>query len=227
MSTITRTRLGAAAFALAGVAFILYPALRPWQDETTVAGATEAMSSGAWIASHTFAMIGFILVALGVLSLRRVVSDTRAEPVALAAVAASWIGAGLILPYYGAETFGLYAVARHAAAGQVGNLLDVVDAVRFQPVAATTFALGLLLLAVGAVLAAVAAGRSMRLSRYRGALFAAGFVLFLPQFFTPPAVRIGHGALLAAGLFWLGLGVWRAAAGQPAAQSPRRGADAA
>ena len=36
----TRTRLGAIALALAGVLFILYPAVRPWRDESTVTGAT-------------------------------------------------------------------------------------------------------------------------------------------------------------------------------------------
>jgi len=34
-------------------------------------------------------------------------------------------------------------------------------------------------------------------------LFAVGFGLFLPQFFGPPALRIGHGVLLAAACVWL------------------------
>jgi hypothetical protein len=60
-----RSRLGAVALAVAGVLFVLYPAVRPWQDESTVEGATKAMSAGAWVAAHLFAMVGFILVALG------------------------------------------------------------------------------------------------------------------------------------------------------------------
>ena len=39
--------------------------------------------------------------------------------------------------------------------------------------------------------------------------FAAGFALFLPQFFMPPAVRIAHGVLLAAGSIRVALALWR------------------
>jgi hypothetical protein len=60
------------------------------------------------------------------------------------------------------------------------------------------------------VLAAVAIWRSGALARASGILFAVGFVLFLPQFFTPPAVRIAHGVLVAAGCIWLALALWRA-----------------
>jgi hypothetical protein len=206
----TRSRWGALALAVAGVLFVLYPAVRPWQDESTVQGATKAMSSSAWVAAHLFAMIGFILVALGLLAVWNAVGRTRAERLALAAVVTAWIGAGLVLPYYGAEDFGLNAIARKAAEGQVADLLGLVEVVRFSPVPATTFVLGLLLLAVGAVLAAVAIWRSGVLPRASGILFAIGFVLFLPQFFTPPAVRIAHGVLVAAGSIGLALALWRA-----------------
>ena len=213
MST-SRTRLGASALALAGVLFLLYPAVRPWKDESTVDGATAAMASGAWVAAHLFAMIGFILVPLGLLALHGAVSRTRAGSLALAATVTSWIGAGLTLPYYGAEDFGLNAIAGKAAEGRSLDLLGLVDAVRFNPVAATTFALGLLSLAVGAILAASAIWRSQVLPRYSGVPFAVGFALFLPQFYTPPAVRIGHGLLVAVGLTWLAVGLWKTTAAE-------------
>jgi uncharacterized membrane protein len=206
----TGSRSGAFALAVAGVLFVLYPAVRPWQDESTVEGATTAMSSSAWVAAHLFAMVGFILVALGLLGLWSAVRRTRAERLARAAVVATWVGVGLTLPYYGAEDFGLNAVARKAADGQVSDLLGLVEAVRFSLVPITTFGLGLLVLAAGAVLAAVAIWRSGVLARSSGILFAAGFVLFLPQFFTPPAVRIAHGVLVAAGSIWLAMALWRA-----------------
>jgi hypothetical protein len=205
----TRLRSGAVALAVAGVLLLLYPAVRPWQDESTVEGATKALSSGAWVAAHLFAMIGFILVSLGLLAVWGAVFRTRAERLGFAAVVTFWIGAGLTLPYYGAEDFGLNAIARRAAEGQVGDLLGLVDAVRFSPVPATTFVLGLLLLGAGAVLAAVAVWRSGALPRSSGILFALGFALFLPQFFTPPAVRIAHGVLVAAGSIWLALALRR------------------
>jgi hypothetical protein len=206
----TGSRSGAFALAVAGVLFVLYPAVRPWQDESTVEGAIKAMNSGAWVAAHLFAMVGFILVALGLLGLWNAVRRTRAERLALAAVVTTWIGVGLTMSYYGAEDFGLNAIARKAAEGQVSDLLGLVEAVRFSPVPITTFGLGLLLLAAGAVLAAVAIWRSGVLARSSGILFAAGFVLLLPQFFTPPAVRIAHGVLVAAGSIWLAVALWRA-----------------
>ena len=158
----TRTRSGALALAVAGVLFVLYPAVRPWQDESTVEGATKAMSSGAWVAAHLFAMVGFILVALGLLAVWNAVSRTRAERLGFAAVVTAWVGVGLTLPYYGAEDFGLNAIARKAAEGQVPDLLGLVDAVRFSPVPATTFALGLLLLGAGAVRVVPAVRASVR-----------------------------------------------------------------
>ena len=205
----TRSRWGALALAVSGVLFVLYPAVRPWQDESTVEGAIKAMSSGAWVAAHLFAMVGFILVALGLLAVWNAVSRTRAERLGFAAVVTTWIGVGLTLPYYGAEDFGLNAIARKAAEGQRFDLLGLVEAVRFSPVPATTFFLGLLLLGVGAVLAAVAIWRSGVLPRSSGILFAVGFALFIPQFYLPPAGRIAHGVLVAAGSIWLALALWR------------------
>jgi hypothetical protein len=173
------------ALAVAGVLFLLYPVVRPWEDESTAAGARAAMGSGAWVASHLFAMAGFILVGLALLGVRERVGTT--------AVAVVWGGAGLTLAYYGAEDFGLHAAANTAGT----DLLAVAEATRYHPVAITVFGAGLVLLAVGAVLVA------LRLRRPAGWVFAAGFVLFLPQFFTPAPVRIAHGVLMLAGLVWL------------------------
>jgi hypothetical protein len=205
----TRTRLGALCFAIAAAMFVLYPAVRPWTDESTVDGAMSAMASNAWVASHLFAIIGFILVPLGLLALWGVVRSSRVEGVALAAAVTSWIGAGLTLPYYGAEDFGLHAVAVKAAAGEPIDFLGVVDGFRFHPVAATLFGLGLATLAVGAILAAVAVWRSAVLPKYSGVPFALGFALFIPQFFSTPAVRISHGVLVGIGCAWLALVLWR------------------
>jgi hypothetical protein len=214
-----RTRLGAAALAVAGVLFLLYPAVRPWEDESTAAGARRAMSSGAWVASHLFAMLGFILVPLGLLAVLGVVGRTRAGRLALVALVTFWVGAGLTLPYYGAEDFALNAIAGKAEQGQALDLLDLVDAVRFGPAAASTFVVGLLLLGVGAILVAVAIWRSGVLPRASGIAFAAGFALFFPQFYTPPAVRIAHGVLVAAGSIWLALALWQSGA-QAAGPAP-------
>jgi hypothetical protein len=81
----------------------------------------------------------------------------------------------------------------------------MADAVRYGGVAMTSFGLGLIVLAAGAILAAVAIRRSGLLPPTSGVVFAVGFALFLPQFFFPPSVRIAHGVLLAAGCLWLAL----------------------
>jgi hypothetical protein len=205
-------RLGGTSLAAAGAMFVLYPALRPWHDESTVDGAIASMSSGAWVAAHLFGMIGFILAALGVLALRDVVAGTRAHRTAAVAVVTTWIGAGLTLPYFGAEDFALHAIAGRVAPDQV---LDLVEAVRYNPVGITMFGLGLLLLAVGGGLTAVAVARSGVLPRLSGLAYALGFVLFLPQFFGPPPVRIAHGVLLGLGSLWLAVGLWRRSAPAP------------
>jgi hypothetical protein len=110
------------------------------------------------------------------------------------------------LPYYGAEDFGLHALADSPA----GNLLDSIDAVRFQPLAMSIFGVGLVMLAAGAVLAAAAIWRANVLPRYSGIVFAIGLVLFFPQFYLPPAGRIAHGVLTGIGLALLAANLWRA-----------------
>src|SRR5262249_23364594 len=122
---LTRVRLAAAALTLAGVLFFLYPALRPWHDESTADGARLAMSSPWWVATHLFAMAGFIIVPLAFFAVRRVVEATRVERLALVGAVVTWIGAGLTLPYYGAEDFALNTIARKVSAGQNLDLLDL------------------------------------------------------------------------------------------------------
>lgn len=200
-------RLGALAIGVAGVLFLLYPAVRPWHDETTPAGALASMGSGAWVASHLFAMIGFILVPLGLLAVARLLRDTPGGPLAPMAVVVTWIGSGLTLPYYGAEDFGLHAIAQQAPGV---DLVAVAMAFRYGPVAVMMFALGLLLLGVGAVLAAIAIARSGVLPAASGIVVAVGFATFIPQFFSTPPVRIAHGVVLFVGLVWLAVAVARA-----------------
>ncbi len=205
--TSKRVRAAAIALGVAGVLFVLYPAVRPWHDETTVAGATRSMSADAWVAAHLFAMIGFILVPLGLLGIWAVLARTRAESLAFWAVVTSWIGAGLTLPYYGAEDFGLHSIASKHADG----LLDLIDTIRGQPVALTMFGLGLVLLGVGAVLATVGIWRSEVLPRFSAFGYALGFVVFIPQFYAAAPIRIAAGVVTGVGLVWLGICLWRKA----------------
>jgi hypothetical protein len=208
-ATPARIRTGAVALAAAGVLFLAYPLVRPYHDESTVAGATKSMGSNAWVAAHLFAMVGFVLLPLGLLAVAGVVGRTRAAGLWLAAMVAVWIGAALVLPYYGSEDFGLHAIA--GPRGSQSNVVGLVDAVRNQPVALTTFGAGLVVLTVGAVIAAVAIWRSDALPRWSGVPFAVAMVLFLPQFYAPSSLRIAHGVLMFIGFAVLAGALWRSA----------------
>jgi hypothetical protein len=216
-----RGRSGALALAAAGPLFVLYPAVRPWHDESTLTGATASMSSNAWVAAHLFAMLGLVLVPLGLLGVRGLLEPTPGNALARAATATAWAGAGLTLPYYGAEDFALHAIARSAAAGRGTDLLGLVHDIRFNPVMTTMAGAGLLLLGLAGILTSAAIWRAGTLPRWSGVLFAVGLLLFVPQFYLPEWARIAHGALLGISLIWLASALWRASRRtQPAAPVP-------
>ena len=203
-----RVRLGALALAVAGVLFVLYPAIRPYSDEMSLQEAA-AFASNAWIVAHVLAMLGFVLVGLGLLALYRTLRDTPAEGLALLTLVASWIGIGLTLPYYGAEAFGLHVLGQEAIRQDSAAMLVLADDVRYGP-GIYLFGAGLLLLGIGAILAAVAVWRSGALPRWSGILFGLAFALYIPQFFTSPPIRVAHGLLVTAGCVWLAFSIWHA-----------------
>lgn len=193
-------RSGPAALALAGAAFIAYPALRPYSDETTLAGA-EAMASPAWVVSHVLGIAGFVLVALGIaMTLRGRLAGRRSTALA-------WLGAALVLPYYGAETFGLQVIAQHALAEDSTAVLVLAEEVRMGATQVTMFGVGLLAVAGAGVALAIATWSGGVLVRVAGLATGAGLALYLPQFFAAPVLRVGHGVLLGAGLLALAVGL--------------------
>lgn len=189
---------GPLALTVAGALFVLYPAVRPYADETTIAGA-RAFASLAWVIAHLAAVAGFILLPLGLLALRTTLAPRPKVTSAGAAFLLTWVGVGLTLPYYGAEVFSLNALGDRMARTGDASLLDLVEAIRLGLVQATIFAAGLLLIAAGTVLAAVAVWRSGTMPRWGGVPLAAGSILFVPQFFAPPPLRIAHGVLIGVG----------------------------
>ena len=206
MTRSSSRRLSAAMLAVAGVLFALYPAVRPYSDETTMDGAV-AMAASAWLVAHTFAMAAFILLAL---TLRPVLVGLELTGRAARAVPTlGWLGVALVLPYYGAEVFGLQAIATEAIRADDPALLQLADSVRYGPVAMTSFGAGLVLLGVTGVLVAVSLRRSEPGSRIGGLAIAGGLVLYLPQFYGTPQLRIAHGVLLAIGCLMLAVGSLR------------------
>jgi hypothetical protein len=208
-----RTGVGAAGpvtLAAAGALFLIYPVTRPWGDAAE-ATAAAAFASPAWLVAHLAAVAGFVLVGFALLALRDRLVSTPAAGLARIALGTWWSGTAMVLPYYGAEGFALQAIGQHAVATGDPAPLALVELIRMGPVQVTLFGAGLLVLALAAVLAAIAVARSGMLARLSGVAFAAGFVLFLPQFYAAPALRIAHGVLVAAGCVVLAVQMRRSA----------------
>jgi hypothetical protein len=207
---VTRIRLGALSIAVSGVLFVLYPALRPFSDETSLQGA-QAFASTAWLVAHMLAMVAFILVEVGLLGLFIALQESVVDRLAFWVLVVSVLGIGLTLPFYGGEAFGLHAIGQEAISEQNVALVSLAEAVRSGP-GLVMFAVGLLLLAVGAIMAAIAIWRSGVLSRWSGVPFALGFALYIPQFFGTQPLRVAHGILVAIGCLWIAASMWERSA---------------
>lgn len=165
----------------AGAAFALYALLRPYTDQATPAG-VAGVASGWWVAAHLLAVAALVLLPLGL----------RAAGLHRAALVTG-LGSVLVLPYYGAETFGLQAVAAETLRAGGSAMPAVTDAIRYGAVQSALFAAGLLLLAVGGVVAAVV------VRRRGGGAAGVGVGLGLLLFYGPPPVRMAHGLLVLVG----------------------------
>lgn len=188
--------------ALSGVAFAAYPLLRPYGPETG-AGFAADLASTAWLASHVLGMVGFTALAFALRSLVATGTPWSWGGRPLREVETRmWLALALLLPYYGAEAYGLNAVGRYARGGDT-DVLTVAESFRLAPFEVTTFSAGLLLLVlVGGRLAhgTWAAGGATRLG---GLLAGLGLATYLPQFFAAPEVRMAHGIVLGLGLLLL------------------------
>ena len=124
-----------------------------------------------------------------------------------------WLAVVLLLPYYGAEAYGLGAVGRYARDGHT-EVLTVAESFRYAPFEVTTFGVGLMLLAVvGGLLVRATWGVADGPARLGGALTGLGLATFLPQFFAAPELRMAHGVVLGLGLAVLAWSVAQADTG--------------
>ncbi|HKW70446.1 MAG TPA: hypothetical protein VJP81_07665 [Candidatus Dormibacteraeota bacterium] len=195
--TTAPLRLTSACFVVAGLLFVLYPTIRPFSDETSLQGAA-AFGSNAWVVSHSLAIVGFMLLALGMLGVYLALQRTPVEALMLVAVGLTWVGIGLTLPFYGAEVFGLHAIGQAALSRHDASLVALASDVRGEP-GIWFIVIGLLLLGVGIVFFAIAAWRSGILVPWIGIPLAVGFALYLPQFTAPQLIRMLHGLFITMG----------------------------
>ncbi|WP_205326609.1 hypothetical protein [Glycomyces sp. YM15] len=205
-----RARMGALAFALAGVLFVVYEAAAPRADQTTLEGA-ESWTSAGWALGHLAAIAGLILIPLGYGALRGHLEGTRNEKTAFTAATIGYIGSALTISYYGAEVYGLKAIGQRAVEDGDATMTEVGEAFRMDPTALTVFVIGLALIAVAAVLAAVAVWRSGTLNKWSGVPLAILLVTMLPQYFLPHGARIAWGALVTVAALWLAAEMWKVA----------------
>lgn len=213
-SNAGRIRLGSGALAVAGILFVLYPAIRPFSDETSLQGAA-AFASTAWIVAHMLAIGGFILLMLGLLGLHSALQDSSVERLSFRALVVGLIGVGLTLPFYGGEAFGLHAIGQEALRQQNAALVSLTVVIRGEP-QLLMFTAGLLLIAISAIIVATAVWKSGTLAKWSGIPFALGFALYLPQFFGTQPIRVAHGLLVTAGCLWIAVGLWRQSTGSGA-----------
>jgi hypothetical protein len=192
-----RIRLTSACFAVAGLLFVLYPAIRPFSDESSLQGAA-AFGSTAWIVAHSLAIVAFVLLVLGLFGMYLLFQRTTVERMTLVALLSSWIGVGLTLPFYGAEVFGLHAIGQAALKENNAALVSLAGDVRGEP-GIWFIIIGLILLGAGIAVFAVAVWRSDLPIKWSGLPLAVGFALYIPQFTASQPLRVAHGLLITLG----------------------------
>lgn len=191
----------------AGVLMATFQLVRPWGDATEEPAAmAEAFADPRWLIAHVAGAAAFVVLAFlayaVVESGLRDHSVRRRSPVARIARLGAAIGAALVLPYYGAETFALHEIGRAALAESSIDVVALSGSIRMNGVAVTLFGVGLLLVAAGMVCVAVVASRAGAAAWGTWPLGVMA-ALALPQFALPPAGRMIYGVvfLLAAVVF--------------------------
>ncbi|MCK0469844.1 hypothetical protein [Halalkalibacter sp. APA_J-10(15)] len=195
--------LSAISLMISGVLFILYPAIRPFSDEASLQGAA-AFASTEWLVSHILAMVAFTLLPLGFYGLLH----SLQKPLTYWAFVLCLVGVGLTLPFYGGETFGLYAIGLEAINQQSADLISQADIVR-SGVGLILFVIGLLLVAIASVLLTISIWKSDKYQKISGIPLTLGMILYLPQFFFDQPLRVTHGILVAIGCVWISIELWR------------------
>jgi hypothetical protein len=204
---MSNLRFSALSIGISGIFFVLYPAIRPFSDETSMDGAA-AFASTEWLVAHILAIVAFTLLPLGLLGLYHSLQDTTLKPLMYSAVVLCLVGIGLTLPFYGGETYGLHAIGLEAMAQQKVALVSLANVVR-SGTGLIMFMIGLLTLATSSIIVAITIWRSGSYQKWSGIPFALGMTLYLPQFLVGQPLRIVHGMLVTVGCIWIAVSLWK------------------
>ncbi len=186
---------------LSSLALAAFPLVRPFfpfdprAPAETLAGASRAVASASWLIAHYLALIGFVLLLCVLPALYARLAGAGVESPARRATLLSGVGVALILPTLGVELYALPAIGRAYLDGNhsVAALVGVI----YRGAAVLVMLLGLLVLAIGAISFARAAGRSGALPRWAAVTYAVGLAFWCPL--LPPPVRIVDGLLIGVG----------------------------
>ena len=183
------------------LALALFPLVRPFfpfdprTPAETLAVASRAVTSASWLIAHYLALVGFVLLLCALPGLYTRLASTGSESRARWAMLLSGVGVALILPTLGVELYALPAIGQLYVDGKT----EIAAAVGLIYLGGATLVMlvGLLLLAIGALMLATAIGRSRALPTWTAITFAVGLAFWCPLF--PPPVRIVDGLLIGIG----------------------------
>jgi len=212
-----RIRLGALGLGLSALLLAVFPLARPFfrmdifAPEETMAAASPAFASVAWVLSHYLAMLGFVLLLGGMLALYALHAGAETESRAFRGLLWGVMGVALILPAFGVEAFTMPAIGKLHLEGVTG--LSPMIPLTYRGPMTIVLILGLVFLGMGAFNFAFAIRRRGQLPVWAGFVFAIGLALWLPL--LPKPVRIIDGLLIGLGGISLAWSMWRNAAQAP------------
>lgn len=209
----THNRLGAFVLGLSALLFAAFPLVRPFfptpemESPASLTVATQVFSSALWVIAHLIAMLAFVLLLFGLLTLYNYLTNSPVERRAWLAMILSLTGSALILPTLGVETYTLPVIGKMYLEGTT-EVVAAVDLIYNGP-DMLVLILGLLFLAVGSVVFAITIWQSGILPKWAGVIFAIGLALWFPLF--PQIIRIIDGLLIGIGGVWLAWSIWQRA----------------
>jgi len=158
----------------------------------------------AWVISHLIAVAALVFLLFGMLTLHTYLANGRGERRAFMGMIFGLAGIVLILPTLGVETYALPVIGRAYLEGKA-DLFAIVGSLYGGP-DNIVMILGLLLLAIGGILSAIAIWSSDALPKWAGVILAAGLLFWFPLF--PQIIRIIDGLLIGVGGLWLAWTIW-------------------